>query len=335
MALLNDALYDSKIITESLKRSYPDIVTRQSIAILALATFNLFTPPVLADSSSPLLAAYYDNFLAICGTRVYQWRNFDTPQESLSDIKQVGVGKRNRYALTNQNKLLIWKDNPKNAAVLMQEVKSFSAGHSGLFVIRNDDSLWSLRTKSLLGFGEKLSAEPSPVAKNVVTGSIGDSANYYVTRSGALFVQGLAHRGQYGDGKLTSTDIYIQTSENVVQVVSHTGHALVLKQDGSVWGTGGNIYGPLGNHGYGDKAIQWGLVMEGVRDIATGSSHSLALKPDGSLWIWGRNEGLDPRQVMNDVAAVAAGSRSTIALAKGAIWQWNPGGNPKRIMNCR
>ena len=318
-----------------MKRSYPNIVTRHSITILVLATFNLFTPHVLADSSSPLLAAYYDNFLAICGTRVFQWSNFDTPQEGLSDIQQVGVGKRNRYALTNQNKLLTWKDDPENAAVLMEDVKSFSAGHSGLFVIRNDDSLWGLQTESLLGFGEKLLQEPSLIAKNVVTGSIGDSANYYVTRSGALFVKGLAHRGQYGDGKLTSTDIYIQTSENVVQVASHTGHAIALKQDGSIWGTGGNIYGPLGNHGYGDKAIQWGLVMKGANDIATGSSHSLAIKPDRSLWIWGRNESLDPRQVMSDVAAVAAGSRSTIALAKNAIWQWDTGDNPKRIMNCR
>ena len=289
----------------------------------------------MADSSSPLLAAYYDNFLAICGNKVYEWSEFDTPQESLSGIKQVGVGKRNKYALTNQNKLLVWKEDPAIATALIENVSSFYAGHSGLLVIRDDDSLWNIQTKSLLGFGENLSKESLLIANNAITASVGDSANSYVDREGALFVRGLAHRGQYGDGKLTSTDIYIQTFEKVVQVVSHTGHALVLTQDGSVWGTGGNIYGPLGNHGYGDKAIHWGLIMEGVSAIATGSSHSLALRPDGSLWIWGRNEGLEPRKVMSDVAAVAAGNRSTIALAKNALWQWNTGGNPKRVMNCR
>jgi hypothetical protein len=302
---------------------------------LLLATLNIFAPPALADSSSPLLAAYYDNFLAICGTKVYAWSGFNTPQESLSDIKQVGVGKRNRYALTIQNKLIFWKDNPANTAVLMEDVKTFYAGRSGLFVIRNDDTLWNIQTKSLFGFGENLSKEFSFIANNALTASIGDSANYYVTRGRALFVRGLAHRGQYGDGKLTSTENYIQTSENVVQVASHTGHALVLKQDGSVWGAGGNIYGPLGNHGFGDKATHWGIVMEGASAIATGSSHSLVIKPDGSLWIWGRNESLEPRIVMSDVTAVAAGNRSTVVLAKNALWQWNTGGNPKRIMNCR
>jgi len=317
-----------------LNRSYHNIFTRHSISILFLATFNVFTPPALADSSSPLLAAYYDHFLAICGTKVYEWSGFETPQESLSGIKRVAVGKQNRYALTSQDKLLVWKENPANTSVLMEDVRSFYAGRSGLLVIRNDHSLWHIPTKSLLGFGESLSKEPLLIANNAITASVGDSANYYVTQDGVLFVRGLAHRGQYGDGKLTSTDSYIQTSETVVQVASHTGHALVLKQNGSVWGTGGNIYGPLGNHGYGDKAIHWGLIMEGAIAIATGSSHSLAIRPDRSLWIWGRNEGLEPRIVMADVAAVAASNRSTIALAKNALWQWNTGGSPRRIMNC-
>ena len=311
------------------------MITRQLILLLFLAGLKLFDSPVLADSSSPLLAAYYDKFLAICGGRVYEWSDFDTPKESLSGVKQVGVGRQNRYALTNQNTLLTWDKDPSNAVILMEDVKSFHAGRSGLFVIRGDDSLLQFHTKSLLGFGESLSENTLPIAKNVLTASIGDSANYYVTREGALFVQGLAHRGQYGDGKLTATEEYVQTSEKVIQVTSHTGHALVLKEDGSVWGTGGNIYGPLGNHGYGDKAIRWGLIMRNASAIATGSSHSVAIMPDASLWIWGRNEGLDPKQVMENVTAVAAGSSSTIALAQGVLWQWDTGDKPNRIMNCR
>lgn len=311
------------------------LFTRDSIIFLTLASLIIFAHPVSADSSSPLLAAYYDRFLAICGNEVYEWSNFDKPQVSLSDIKQVGVGKQNRYALTVQNKLLTWKDDPANASALMENVKSFSAGRSGLFVIRNDNSLWEFQTNSLLGFGEELSDKPSHISDNVLTASVGDSANYYVTHHGALFVHGLAHRGQYGDGKLTSTESYVQTFDDVTQVASHTGHALVLKKDGSVWGTGGNIYGPLGNHGYGDKAVRWGHIFEGASAIATGSSHSVAIKSDDSLWIWGRNEDLVPRRIMTNVAAVASGNRGTIALSNGALWQWNTGDNPKRIMTCR
>ena len=75
-------------------------------------------------------------------------------------------------------------------------------------------------------------------------------------------------------------------ASTVAAVKAHTGHALLLTKTGTVMGTGGNIYGPLGRHGIGDKAISWGAIFENAAAIATGSSHSLAIKADGSLWRW-------------------------------------------------
>lgn len=291
--------------------------------------------PIKADSSSPLLAAYYDKFMAICNGKVFTWNNNEKPKELLSKGKKVGVGKSNSYVLTGQNELLAWEDVYKTPDKVLGGIKSFYAGRSGIFVIKNDDSLWHIETESVLGFGEKLSKNIFLVSENILTGSIGDSADYYVTHDGSLFVKGLAHRGQYGDGKLTETKNYEKTADDVIQVVSNTGHALILKKDGSVWGTGGNIYGPLGKHGYGDKAISWGKVFDGALSIATGSSHTLAIKPDGSLWIWGRNEGLSPKKVMENVVAVAAGSKASIALSDGALWQWDRGEEPSNIMSCK
>lgn len=191
-----------------------------------------------------------------------------------------------------------------------------------------------METKSLFGLGEVVSESPIRIASDIVTAGVGDSADYYVTRAGRLFVKGRAHRGQYGDGKLTSTNGFVSTAEGVAGVSAHTGHALILKTDRGVWGTGGNIYGPLGRHGYGDKATRWGLIFDGATAIATGSSHSLAIDRSGNLWIWGRNERLDPRRVMSGVTAVAAGTSATIALGAGDLWQWEAGAHPRRIMVC-
>ena len=116
---------------------------------------------------------------------------------------------------------------------------------------------------------------------------------------------------------------------------SHTGHALLLKTDGTVWGSGGNIYSPLSHHGYGDKATAWGSIFEGAIAIATGSSHSVAIRRDNSLWTWGRDEGLDPHRILPQVDAVAAGSSSTIALSKGHLRQWDRGTAPRQIMRCK
>ncbi len=302
--------------------------------VLAFICNLIIATPVTADSSGPRLAAYYDRFLTLCGDSVYELRDTDVPVKRMSGVRQVGVGKSNSYALTVKGELFTWSDHPDKAKLLSDRVKSFYAGRSGLFVIRQDHTLWQFDTTSLFGFGEDISAEPRKIAVNILTASVGDSANYYVTREGALFVYGRAHRGQYGDGKITSSESYVQTASDVIQVASHTGHALILKQDGTVWGTGGNIYGPLGHHGYGDKATEWGIIVDDIKAIATGSSHSLAIKRDGSLWIWGRHEGLEPKQIMSTASAVAAGSSSTIALSKNTLWQWSPGSRPKAIMKC-
>ena len=289
---------------------------------------------VVADSSSPRLAAYYDRFMMLCGDTAYEWSDEESPRKLTSGARQVGVGRANRYVLDRGGSVLAWEGNAREPDRVLGGVRAMHAGRSGLLLIRDDGSLWHVPTRSVVGFGETLFATPARIAANAVTAAVGDGADYYVTEDATLYVKGRADRGQYGDGNLTATDDFMRSARDVTQVVAHTGHALLLKRDGSVWGTGGNIYGPLGRHGHGDKAIAWGPIFDDAHAIATGSSHSVAIRRDGSLWIWGRNEGLDPRRVKARVTAVAAGNDSTIALSEGALWQWRTGARPRRVMGC-
>ena len=162
--------------------------------------------------------------------------------------------------------------------------------------------------------------------------AVGDGANYYVTNNGALFVRGKAHRGQYGDGRLTRTREFVQTAMDVAQITAHTGHAILLYKNGDVMGTGGNIYGPVGKHGLGDKADRWSKIMSGAVGIATGSLHSVAIAKDHALFAWGDEYGVEPAAVMKDVTAVAASSSGTIALkTDGTLWQFQRGEKPRQI----
>ena len=100
-------------------------------------------------------------------------------------------------------------------------------------------------------------------------------------------------------------------------------------------GTGGNIYGPLGKHGIGDKAVSWGEIFKDAKAIATGSSHSLAIAQDDSLWHWGRDIGLDPEKILDDVVAAAADQSGSIALKRdNTLWQWQHGKQPKQHFQC-
>jgi hypothetical protein len=279
----------------------------------------------LADSSSPLLAAYYDRQMAIVDGTAYGWAGENPPKRIASDAEQVGVGRQFYYVLDGGGVLRRFGDAARPPKILRTGVASFAAGRSGVLAIGKDRALWWLRSND---------DNARLIAKDIAAAAVGDSANYYVTRAGALFVKGLAHRGQYGDGKLTETDRFVSTASGVARVFAHTGHALVLMKNGDVLGTGGNIYGPVGRHGLGDKAVRWSRIVSGVSAVATGSSHSLAILPDGRLMAWGAGYGPDPVAVMEGVVAVAAGSSSTVVLKiDGSLWQWGRIGQNRRKLH--
>ncbi|HET9820312.1 MAG TPA: hypothetical protein VFQ16_00660 [Burkholderiaceae bacterium] len=276
-----------------------------------------------ADASRADLASYYERHMALRDGVAHGWRGRAAPRALLRDVVQVGVGKDAWFALRRDGTLVTWDGDAAAARTLMGGIARFAAGDSGWFAIDRAGTLWHGRVDG---------GPPARIAEGVVDACIGDSADYYVTRDGALYVKGLAHRGQYGDGKLQAGDVFVATARDAVAVRAHTGHAIHLARDGTVLGTGGNRFGPLSHHGLGDKADRWGPIFRGAVAIATGSRHSLAIRADGSLWAWGEGFAIEPAKIMERVRAVAAGDSATIALdADGTLWQWDGGGPPRRV----
>jgi alpha-tubulin suppressor-like RCC1 family protein len=286
------------------------------------SAFAMTPPSAQADSSHPSLASYYERHMALVEGVAYGWIGRGEPRELSSGVVQVGVSKDAYFALRADGVLVTGSDLVRTQTVLMRGVANFAAGASGWFAIDQAHVLWQ-------GVGR---GAPLRVAENVATASVGDSADYYITRDGMLYVKGLAHRGQYGDGRLAETNHFVATAQGALAVKSHTGHAMHLRRDGVVMGTGGNRFGPLSAHGLGDKADRWGPIFEGAVAIATGSRHSLAIRADASLWAWGEGFAVQPAKLMDKVVAVAAGDSATLALsADGALWQWDGGGAPRRL----
>jgi alpha-tubulin suppressor-like RCC1 family protein len=290
-----------------------------------MATLGL-SFPAIADSSGVQLASYYDRHMAISGGIAYGWTGKERPTAMVADVVQVGVGKDSYYALRKDGTLLTWSGSPANAAVLMRDVEGFAAGSSGWLAINRTWTLWH---------GTGAAREPPrKIAERVLAAAVGDGADYYVTLAGELFVRGLAHRGQYGDGRLAASSDFVKTAEKVVAVKAQTGHALYLDKSGEVFGTGGNVKGPLSTHGLGDKAASWGRIFTGAKGIATGASHSVAIREDGSLWAWGSGFAVEPSRIAERIVTVAAGSGTTLALAEdGKLWAWEEGGQGPRLIS--
>ena len=275
-----------------------------------------------ADASGPALASFYDRHMALRDGVAYAWTGTGRPQRQRDGVRQVGVSRDACFALLDDGRLQRWADDPQRAATLMQGVAAFAAGESGWFATDASGQLWHGST-----------AAPQRVATGVVAACIGDGADYYITRDGSLFVKGLAHRGQYGDGRLQESRDFVATARDAVVVRAHTGHALYLSRTGDVFGTGGNRYGPLSSHGLGDKADRWGRIFEGAVAIATGASHSLAIRADRTLWAWGRGFAVEPRKLFDGVAVTAAGDTVTLARTlDGALWQWDRADRPRKLV---
>ncbi len=65
-------------------------------------------------------------------------------------------------------------------------------------------------------------------------------------------------------------------------------HTLILKTDGTLWATGANTNGQLGDGTTTNRLVPV-QIMTGVANMFAGGYHTLILKTDGTLWATGTN----------------------------------------------
>ena len=174
----------------------------------------------------------------------------------------------------------------------------------------------------------------------------------FLKSDGAVWATGYNNQGQLGDGSNVNKSNPVQVTDssgnafaNVAAIAAGNQHTIFLKSDGSVWATGRNVEGQLGDGSTASKSnpVQVsdssGNALANVAAIAAGYYHTIFLKSDGTVWATGQNsEGQlgdgsnvnksNPVQVsdssgnaFSNVAAIAAGFQHTIFLkSDGSVW---------------
>lgn len=114
-------------------------------------------------------------------------------------------------------------------------------------------------------------------------------------------------------------------------------HSMALKNDGTVWAWGSNLYGGLGNgNTINTNTPGQVLLLTNVIAISAGGWHSTALKSDSTVWTWGWNidgqigdgtlvDKTIPTMVpgLTSVKEIAAGTYHVLALkSDGTVWAW-------------
>jgi alpha-tubulin suppressor-like RCC1 family protein len=89
------------------------------------------------------------------------------------------------------------------------------------------------------------------------------------------------------------TPVQITSEAGTTQVSMGCSHALYLHSDGTVWASGSNAWGQLGDGDSTNTATATQVPgLANVVAVAAGCYHSVALKSDGTVWMWGQNQGV-------------------------------------------
>ncbi len=146
---------------------------------------------------------------------------------------------------------------------------------------------WALKDNSFTGGGE--------TCYTPLISSLGYST-MVVRSDGYLWGWGDNSSGQLGLGNTTSpqtTPIIIPNiNKNDVKFISSAVSSFIIKQDGTLWGTGLNTSGQLGLGDNTDRNIftKIGIDTDWIF-VSNRAAHTLAIKTNGTLWVTGNNNG--------------------------------------------
>lgn len=227
-------------------------------------------------------------------------------------------------------------------------VASVSAGVQHTLFVKTDGTLWGMGNNAFkqLAFTsgtQPQSATPGMLASGVTSASTGGEHTTFLQANGTLSGLGRDDYSQLGfavtfpEGTPSMVRFYFGFSDpvsigaGVSSVSAGTGYTLFIKNDKTLWATGYNLDGQLGN---GTTSIPPAptMVATDVVSVAADDNHTLFIKTDGTLWGTGKNNfgqlgdgtmnnHLSPIQVASGVASVSAGGNHTLFIkTDGTLW---------------
>ncbi|WP_424359022.1 RCC1 domain-containing protein [Methanocella sp. MCL-LM] len=241
-------------------------------------------------------------------------------------------------------------------------VTALSVGNEFVAVLTDDNTVWTWGnhyygqlgngtnitcTEELLPSISRTNPDRISYLENVTSISCGPYNVIALTRDGRVWVWGSTNvylLGAYGKrnyGQLigqqgTAVPIPIDGIGQASSASIGHGFAVILKDDGMVWGWGSNSHGELGTSDYSET--YYPAIIPGVHSITqiiTGDYHVLALDDTGAVWSWGSNrygqlgDGTTTNRYapvklnLPRIKAISAKGYNSMALDEdGGVWAW-------------
>jgi alpha-tubulin suppressor-like RCC1 family protein len=216
-------------------------------------------------------------------------------------------------------------------------ISAVSGGGDHTMYIKTGGTLWAMGYNLFGQLGDGTMTHRSSavqVATGVVSVAAGRVHTMYVETDGTLWAMGYKGNGQLGDGKDANVEFRrtpVRVATGVASVAAGADHTMYVKTDGTLWATGSNAQGQLGDGGNltSNTPVQ---VATGVASVAAGRVHTMYVKTDGTLWAMGDNrygqlgDGTTTNRssavrVATGVASVATGGDHTMYVkTDGTLW---------------
>lgn len=228
--------------------------------------------------------------------------------------KQVSCGKYHMAAIKTDGTLWCWGQNsygklgdntttsrssPVQTVAFGTNWKQVSCGSEHTTAIKADGTLWCWGLNSDGQLGDNTITRRSSPVQTIAFGtnwkqvSCGFSSAAIKT-DGTLWMWGNNLIGQLGDNTGTSRSSPVQTATyatNWKQVSTKVYQTTAIKNDGTLWTWGWNLYGQLGDNTTTDRSspVQTATYATNWKQVASGIYHIAAIKNDGTIWCWGQN----------------------------------------------
>lgn len=301
-----------------------------------------------------------DNSYGQLGVNVTPGASSPVQIPGLTGFSAVASGHYHVLALKNDGTVWAWGSNsdgqlgtgtnlninsqPAQVTMLADVVAVSSGGYHSL-ALKSDGTVWAWGSNLYggLGIGTGVSSN-IPVQIPGLSGVKAISAGYFhslvLKTDGTVWAFGYNGDGELGVGTATNLQGPQQITSltsSVAGIAAGRFHSVYLKSDGTVWSSGSNAQGQLGNNSTTNSLVPVQVSgLTGVSAVSAGFYFSSALKNTGVIWAWGENtrqelgngssaNSLVPVQVSNISTALGISSQgyhSLAALTNGTVYAW-------------
>ena len=180
------------------------------------------------------------------------------------------------------------------------DIKSVYCGGYCTFILKNDGTLWGCGKNSngQLGLGDtndrNIFTQVTTNVDDIKEIYCGQNHTFILKNNGTLWGTGYNGYGQLGLGDTSNRNTFTEITNNtddIKSVYCGSNHTFILKNNGTLWGTGHNGYGQLGLKDTDNRTTFTQVIInaDDVKLVDCGSEHTLILKNDGTLWGCGYN----------------------------------------------